>query len=255
MHCTLYFIFFNLAFLRLMVFDRATELTRRVLEDAKVDESHGIGHALEVVGHANRAIEADSDLTPEQRLVVQLAALLHDVDDRKFFPDNKNYENARGVLNELDVSDAVKDDVIRSISMVSCSTNGNSMSVGGKDMYLLYPRFCDRLEAIGEVGVERCLAYNNLSGRPMFAETTALPTTPEELAAVACDARLDEYMARKTSDSFLDHFFDKLLHVGKPGAMGTCENKYLLSEAEARHGYMINFVLKACCEEKARRNL
>ena len=42
-------------------------------------ESHGVGHALAVLGHMHKALEATKiDLTTDRNLSCQLAALLHD---------------------------------------------------------------------------------------------------------------------------------------------------------------------------------
>ena len=71
-------------------------LTRLCLK-ADIDDSHGAGHAAAVLRHAESAVAAAAPPLPESRaLAVRLAALLHDADDRKYFPDTcKTYANAR----------------------------------------------------------------------------------------------------------------------------------------------------------------
>lgn len=66
----------------------------------KVDHTHGIDHALIVVGHGLQAIKAAPELTQQQKIDIELACLLHDADDKKYFPTHKNYENARRILTE-----------------------------------------------------------------------------------------------------------------------------------------------------------
>lgn len=64
----------------------------------EIPESHGFGHALRVLQHADRALlAADTIISGSRRLAIQLAALLHDADDRKYFPDGPAavYQNAR----------------------------------------------------------------------------------------------------------------------------------------------------------------
>ena len=48
--------------------------------------------------HAFNALEDYPLLEHENKLAVLMAALLHDADDGKFFPDNHDYENLRNIL-------------------------------------------------------------------------------------------------------------------------------------------------------------
>ncbi|KAL3939034.1 MAG: hypothetical protein SGBAC_006160 [Bacillariaceae sp.] len=130
----------------------------------------------------------------EISLEVQLASLLHDLDDRKYFPKvdsgcalmlPKKYSNASAILEQLriktkrqenddgllkntDASTTSKDVVsghliLQMISWVSCSENGNKVPILVRDTgayHLLIPRWADRLEAVGARGVVRCYQYN-----------------------------------------------------------------------------------------------
>ena len=65
---------------------------------------------------------------------MELAALLHDADDKKYFPKNKRYENARSIMDKVlkkkaDTFDIalVKKEACEMISYVSASDNGNSV--------------------------------------------------------------------------------------------------------------------------------
>lgn len=68
------------------------------------------------------------------------------------------------------------------ISYVSASGNGNSVPKRCEDQpYLLWPRFSDRLEAIGTIGMVRCFQYNSECGRPLSETTTPRPKTVQEV--------------------------------------------------------------------------
>eukprot|EP00759_Apiculatamorpha_spiralis_P048457 PhF_6_TR43652/c0_g1_i1/m.67078/K06950/K06950; uncharacterized protein len=166
---------------------------------------------------------------------------------KKFFPTHKNCENARTVLDacygDAEEATATKELVLKMISLVSTTSNGNT-TPQGIETWLLYPRFADRLEAVGEIGIERCLSFNDYVKRPMHTSETPMPLTEAELNQVANSERFEGYLKKKTSDSFLDHFYDKLLHVGKPEAFGGCTNPYLVKEAERRHQVLVDYVLK-----------
>ena len=103
--------------------ERAGDLLRGVLY--AVPSSHGILHALKVLKHAHSALEQCPKLTQDIKLAIMLAALLHDADDKKYFPKNKNYQNARQIVRK--VYPDVEDLVIEMIGYVACSANGSSI--------------------------------------------------------------------------------------------------------------------------------
>ena len=72
-----------------------------------------------------------------------------------------NYPNAASVAARAGAPLHVAADMLRMIACVSCSTNGNDVPPEAVDEpELLWPRWADRLEAVGEVGVARCYVYN-----------------------------------------------------------------------------------------------
>jgi uncharacterized protein len=217
---------------------------RQILADPQIEQSHGFDHALQVLAHSEKMLECESPvLHPEDALSIKLAALLHDVDDRKLFPNNKNYENANYVLQYiLNGQDRIHKKVIEMINFVSTSTNGNIIDEKSAH-WMLYPRFADRLEAIGPVGVERCLAYTRHLNGPLFFATTPRATTIEELWKIATPERFSNYLMTKSSLSFIDHFYDKLLHIGTLEALGNPTNHYLIEEATKRHLHMVDYII------------
>jgi len=192
---------------------------------------HGPEHCEAVFQHTRRALEAcDPRLTPEQETVLQLAALLHDVDDPKLFA-TPNYNNVWIILTEIGVGD---EDVMRSvvevISLVSCSTNGNSALPPDQQRKLIV-RAADRLEAIGQIGVDRCLAFAKHKNLPLFVDgKTQFATSESELDKIATRERFEVYAKGGKSESVLDHFYDKLCHLDDMGV----KNTYIQSEAAAR---------------------
>lgn len=209
--------------------------------NGKVDLSHGIQHAEKVLAHVEKALEFKSDLTADQQYAVRLAALLHDADDHKYFPDSVDYENARYVLRQIQVSPEITTWVIAMIKLVSCSQNGNSTVESDKE-WMLYPRYADRLEALGEIGLVRCWLYTKHVDRPLYTSETPRVTTKEELySKAATPERFQDYLKAKGkvgSSSFIDHFYDKLLHIDQVGT-----NKYFVEECQKRMQIMEDFIL------------
>ena len=171
---------------------------------------------------------------------MQLSALLHDADDKKYFPQNKAYENATKIIKKVlkDQTDfdekIVTKETLEMISYVSASDNGNAVPKRAqKNPEFLWTRYSDRLEAIGTIGAVRCWQYNSEKGAPMSVETTPRPTSKAEVWENVTPDRFDNYMTTKTSDSMMDHYFDKLLQIAVFDS-NTVANKFLCEEADRR---------------------
>ena len=222
-----------------------------ILSTHNVCSSHGITHAIAVMNHAENALNhAENTLNHAENTLnqvtfnidkkikncVKLAALLHDADDRKFFPNNQNYENLKQILDDLP-SDEV-DLIIKMVSLVSSSKNGDRIPEDAiNNEWLLYPRYADRLEAIGIIGIERCYQYALTSKNPLYISTTPYVTTEEELWNVASIERYNRYTG--FSDSMIDHYYDKLLRA----SIFPIRNKYFDKETKIRRKQLIDFIL------------
>ena len=137
---------------------------------------------------------------------------------------------------------AIKRETIEMISYVSASDNGNSVPERGQQHpELLWVRWADRLEAIGTIGAVRCWQYNTEKGDDLWAETTPRCTTKEEVWAHVTPDRFERYMKNKTSDSMMDHYFDKLLQIAVFDKK-TVANKFLCAEADRR----VDPLVKVC---------
>jgi len=211
----------------------------RLCASCGIDDSHGHGHALAVLAHVDKAIAAATAPLPVHRILsVRLAALLHDADDRKYFPGTTGYPNAVRLMEVAGAQrfgDAVIPDAVRMISLVSCSANGNSCPADATDnAELLWPRWADRLEATGEIGVVRCYEYNKKVGAPLSCDTTPRPTSDDEAWALATPERFEEYQSSGgDSASMIDHYYDKLLRVARPPSE-VVRNRYLEEAALSR---------------------
>lgn len=205
-----------------------------------VCHSHGIDHARAVAAHACRATaELGPRLTPDEAAAVELAAVLHDADDRKFWPENADHENARAVLRAAGRPD-LEPLVVEMISYVSASANRSEIPPACVAApWKLLPRHCDRLEAFGWVGYLRCLEYTHTVGRPLWTPETARAADEADLwARVAAPARYAAY--RGNSVSMVDHYYDKLLHFT---AAYRADVACLDAEAELRRRVIVDVCL------------
>ena len=210
----------------------------KILSDNNVSECHGIKHALEVMKNAEKGLESGNyNLDQTKTDQVLLASLLHDADDGKFFPNNHNNENLRSVLN--DKNPEFVELVVKMVNIVSSSKNGDTIpdDIIGQEWQLI-PRYADRLEAIGIIGIERCYTYTMKKKLPLFLPTTPKPKNEDELWSVASIERYNAYNGN--SVSMIDHFYDKLLRL----SVFPIRNPFFDSECEKRRKPLIDFILK-----------
>jgi hypothetical protein len=178
------------------------------------------------------------ELSSDQKMVLMLAALLHDADDRKYFGDEASMKlsNAREIAFAACQRQDIVESMAECIGLVSCSKNKNSVVA---EHWRLLPRFCDRLEAIGWPGVVRCFNYNQHVGtRPLFTANTPRVTSEAELEKVAPHSRFMSYSG--DSESFIDHFYDKLVHV----CQVETENEYLTEQAKLRKQELLDYLFE-----------
>lgn len=201
---------------------------------------HGYDHALEVMEHSLEGIKSyPSQLSRHRQLAILLAALLHDVDDEKMFPLNRNFENARFILNKVNFP--YPELVIEMIDLVSFSKNGISTVYKSKsrvgrhtDMkpktgifaddtdlfemrkkrrlgtqhripkWKLIPRLADRVVALGTRGVGRCLGFGGQHQRLLYTEHTPRFENVHQLYVYAIRAWLLRTSPPKASS--IDYF-------------------------------------------------
>ena len=86
-----------------------------------------------------------------------------------------------------------------------------------KEPEILWPRWADRLEAVGEIGIARCFYYSIHNGDALYNESTPQCMTVDEILATATQKRLDNYQKNDgKSKSMMDHYYDKLIQIACP---------------------------------------
>ena len=180
---------------------------------------HDYFHTLRVFRLATHIATAEkADLK-----IVQLAALLHDVDDRKLSPETcEGKENARRFLAENQVDDVTAEKIITIIGEISFAGKDSVVpsTLEGK-----CAQDADRLDAIGAVGIARAFAFGGNRGRKMYD-----PEDPPRLNMDAAAYAVNE-------GTTINHFYEKLLLL--EGMMTTETGKMLAKE---RHRFMTRYL-------------
>jgi len=207
---------------------RATAYVKEKFENEY--SGHDWFHTLRVFRTATRIAEAEgADI-----VTVQLAALLHDVDDRKLSPETyAEQKNARNFLAENGVEESVICEICRIISEVSFV---GSDSVVPSTLEGKCVQDADRLDAIGAIGIARAFAYGGNHNRLMYHPDIAPnPNMSKE-----------EYI--KSNSTTVNHFYEKLFKL--TDMMNTDTAKLIAKE---RDEYMKAFIAEFMDEWEGRR--
>lgn len=157
-------------------------------------------------------------------MIVELAALLHDMDDHKMEgADWENFPNARKTLQSINVDNKMIDSVIGVIKEVSFK--GAKVDTTPTSLEACVVQDADRLDAIGAIGIARAFAYGGSKHRKIF--------DPDVPASV--HGSFEEY--KKSEGTTLNHFYEKLLLL--KDMLNTATAKAI---AINRHEYMERFV-------------
>ena len=196
--------------------ERAQSYVREKFE--KEYSGHDFFHTLRVFKMATRIAKCEgADVK-----IVQLAALLHDVDDRKLSPETyESQANARSFLCENGVDADVIERVCQIIREISFGANDSApTTIEGKCV-----QDADRLDAIGAIGIARAFAYGGNHNRMMYS-----PDIKPNLHMTK-----EEYI--KSESTTVNHFYEKLFRL--TDLMNT---QTAIRLAEARDAYMQAFL-------------
>lgn len=206
---------------------KSTNLISSIAETAKrFHENDSTGHDW---WHVYRVWQLAKHIAVKENAnihLVEMAALLHDMDDWKLAPENdkKNeYSNARKLLIECAVDSNSIEKVIGIIKEVSFK--GANVDTTPTSIEACVVQDADRLDAIGAIGIARAFAYGGSKGRPLFD-----PNCPSVL-----HSSFAEY--KNSKGSTLNHFYEKLLLL-----KDMLNTQTAIGMAEKRHKYMEQFV-------------
>ncbi|KAJ3301446.1 hypothetical protein HDV03_000839 [Kappamyces sp. JEL0829] len=159
------------------------EMTRQLVHEAEhyaqqfmkqFDSSHDFAHVNRVRKMALRLAVEELALFPSIDLVlVEVAALLHDVNDHKYHPQT---DATKDVIFDLVLGWGADEQMARQVSLVvkhcsySYETKHGHTSAYQEAMLLPEARIvqdADRLDAIGAIGIARCFTFGATRGRSL----------------------------------------------------------------------------------------
>lgn len=206
---------------------------------AGYDGSHDISHIDRVTTNAVKIFSL-SDLELDIDVLIAIASL-HDSFDHKYLTTSDLVEEAKRkvetflsqdcAFSEATISMII--DVIDKMGFTAEVTANGSVALESpmKD-YLHIVQDADRLDAMGAIGIARCLTFSGAFGRPIItAEGT------EELGQKEKYMCGDLHASSRKGPSAISHFYDKLLFL--KDMLKTPEGRKL---GEKRHAFLLSFL-------------
>jgi len=158
-------------------------------------------------------------------LVIELAALLHDISDAKFNggDDEKGSRLARAFLEQHKLVPEKVEHIQTIIKHVSFKGGFPQDQIKSIEFQIVQD--ADRLDAIGAIGIARAFNYGGFKNRPIHDPEKALQEYGDSGAYHKSDAPT------------INHFYEKLLKL--KDLMNTETGKQM---ADERHDYMLSFL-------------
>jgi uncharacterized protein len=177
------------------------------------------------------AREENADL-----LVVELAALLHDVADWKFAGGDHlaGPRAARQWLAQNEADPALVEHVVQIVAGLSFKGAGVPTPMATLEGQIVQD--ADRLDAIGAIGIARTFAYGGHKGQPLY-DPNQPPQPHDSFAAY-----------KQGSGSTINHFYEKLLLL--KDRLNTAAARRLAAE---RHRFLEQFLEQFLAEWNAER--
>lgn len=166
------------------------------------------------------------------RFIIEMAALLHDIDDWKLNPNggSKVY-NWLKMLKISNLQASFILDVISQVSFKGAGVENRATTVEAKVV-----QDADRLDAIGAIGIARAFAYGGHKSRLLHIPDS----TPE--------FHTDFESYKKNQSSTINHFYEKLLLL-----KNSLNTESAIEIAKNRHIFMETFLQQFFAEWERKR--
>lgn len=201
------------------IIEITTQFVRTTLSNA--EGGHDWWHIHRVHTNAKRIAQTETC----DMLVVELAALLHDIADSKFHNGDEEIgpATAGAFLKSIQVDEQTIAHVQQIIRHISFKSGFDKPAFHSIELDIVQD--ADRLDAIGAIGIARAFSYGGFKGREIY--------NPE----VAPNLSMNKEEYKNSEAPSINHFYEKLLLL--KDKMNTPSGKKL---AEQRHVFMESYL-------------
>ena len=195
--------------------EKTIEFVKQELQHAEA--GHDWWH-IERVWKSAKAIAKEENV---DLLVVEFAALLHDIADAKFHGGDEEIgpQKAGDFLNSIAVDEALVIHVQEIIRNMSFKSSLGELKFSSPEMLVVQD--ADRLDAIGAIGIARAFTYGGFKNRELYNP------------AIKPVVKQSKETYKNTTAPTINHFYEKLLLL--KDKMNTETGKRI---AQERHAFM-----------------
>lgn len=199
--------------------DNTVQFVRETLKNA--EGGHDWWHIHRVWTNAKLIAQTEK----ADPLIVELAALLHDIADSKFHTGDEEIgpRTAGNYLLSQDVDAAVIEHVQQIIRHMSFKSSFDKQTFHSPELAIVQD--ADRLDAIGAIGIARAFNYGGFKGREIY--------NPE----IEPNLKMSKDEYKNSPAPSINHFYEKLLLL--KDKMNTPTGRQL---AEQRHQFMVAYL-------------
>jgi len=190
-------------------------------ELAGAEAGHNWWHIERVRRNANRIANTEN-VDP---LVIELAALLHDIADSKFNDGDESVgpSKARLFMQSIQVNASAADHVVKIIENISFKGGHKNSDFSSMEHDIIQD--ADRLDALGAIGIARAFHYGGFKNRELY--------DPE----IKPNLHMSKEEYKNSTAPTINHFYEKLLLL--KDKMNTKTGKLL---AQERHDFMLLYL-------------
>lgn len=212
------------------IIDQTVDFVKKELANA--EGGHDWWHIYRVWKSANAIAEKEEC----DHLIVNLAALLHDIADSKFHDGDETVgpKKASDFLNSIGVAAPVIQEVALIIENISFKGGNFDKKYHSKELDVVQD--ADRLDALGAIGVARTFNYGGFKNTAIYD-----PNIPPNL-----NMTKEEYKA--STAPTINHFYEKLLLL--KDRMNTATGKKLAAQ---RHAFLEQYLEQFYAEWEGNR--
>jgi uncharacterized protein len=213
-----------------MIIENTITFVKNQLQNA--ESGHNWFHVERVYKNAMLIAKTESC----NLLVVQLAALLHDIADSKFHNGDETIgpKTARNFLESQNVDEETILHVVQIIENLSFKGGNFQKTFRSKELDIVQD--ADRLDAIGAIGIARTFNYGGFKNREIY--------NPE----IAPNLSMNKEEYKNSTAPTINHFYEKLLLLRDLMITETAKKI-----AAQRHQFMETFLAQFYAEWKGER--
>ena len=204
--------------------DNTVQFVRETLKNA--EGGHDWWHIHRVWTNAKLIAQTEK----ADPLIVELAALLHDIADSKFHNGDEEIgpRTAGNYLLSQNVDAAIVEHVQQIIRHMSFKSSFDKQTFYSPELAIVQD--ADRLDAIGAIGIARAFNYGGFKGREIY--------NPE----IEPNLNMSKEEYKNSPAPSINHFYEKLLllkdKMNTPTGRKLAEQRHLFMEAYLQQFYL-----------------